>query len=79
MELFNIQPGGPGQAWICGDCKLASTQTDEASFMRHLQNLHGLQDKEKEMDAETFRQWCNDAVRRAFERDGYVVLWLRFI
>jgi hypothetical protein len=60
---------GVSHVWVCPECALVSAQQDEASFYRHLEMIHGLKEKEMEMDAESFRRWTSDLVRRAFSPD----------
>ena len=72
QQQSSAQSGGSSQVWVCPLCKLVSTQKDEASYYRHLENIHALKDKEKDMDSEAFGQWCVGLVRRAFERDRLV-------
>jgi hypothetical protein len=75
MELSSI-PASGNQAWTCPICPLESTQTDEASFRRHLENIHTLKDNERDMKPEAFKQWYMNLVKEAFKQRWVLAAFL---
>jgi hypothetical protein len=72
MEMSSAQSGEPSNCWVCQECALVSTQRDEASFYRHLEMIHNLKQKEKDMESEVFARWRDDLVKRAFSHERCV-------
>jgi hypothetical protein len=74
--MSSAQSGESSNFWVCPECELPSTQRDEASFYRHLEMIHNLKQKEKDMESEVFVHWRDDLVKRAFSHERCVLrLW----
>ena len=64
----NIQPVPAGQSsWSCSLCGLRSSQTDQASFLRHVQQVHLIEVEERRSHPnDGYRIWMNGLIAAAF-------------
>ena len=70
---MSAQSGNTSHFWRCPECPLVSTQRDEESLYRHLVLIHGLKEKEGEMESVVFfAQYVGDLVKKGFSHERYV-------